>query len=269
MRKSAFSFALGAAVAGLIMAGEAASAGGELPGDQGQAMNGMTEQINQNVTSYVPTDAPEAAGAAMGGMMSQISQSVSSNVSMDSAVSAPVSPLAAAGSPLPQIDFQQMIGQAIQSMPQQQRDQLAAEMTGQNLSLLQQGNAVASQLRDKVRDQIMTDRYKNISQIAPTKFRSSVQPMMVQKMIGNIRPWEFPGRFKSALMPAVVGQISGQVKPQQLGYMQEGIGSSSFPNIPGVPANVIEQVGGQVKQQQMKQMQDSIMNDASPNIPQQ
>jgi hypothetical protein len=157
-----------------------------------------------------------------------------------------------------------MIGQAIQTMPQQQRDQLAAEMTGQNLSLLQQGNAVASQLRDKVRNQIMTERYQSISQIAPTKFRSSVQPMMVQQMIGNIRPWEFPGKFKSVMMPPTVNLISGQVKPQQLGYMQDGISSSAFPNIPGVPAGVLEQVGGQVKQQQMKQMQDSIMNDAFP-----
>jgi hypothetical protein len=249
----------------MIMTGEAASAGGELPGDeQGQA---MAEQINQDVSSYVPTDASGAPGAAMGGMMSQISQSVSSNVSM-AGVASPQAAAGGAGAPLPQIDLQQMIAQAIQAMPQQQRDQLAAEMAGQNLSLLQQGNAVASQLRDKVRDQIMKDRYAGISQVAPTKFRSSVQPMMVQQMIGNIRPWEFPGKFKSVMMPPTINLISGQVKPQQLGHMQDGIGSSAFPNIPGVPANVIEQVGGQVKEQQMKQMQESIMNSSFPNISQ-
>lgn len=198
-----------------------------------------------------------AAGMASS-MMSGVNQQVSSNVKMDTLFS-PEADQAAQSSPAPVLDIRQMIEQAVQNMPQQQRDQLAGQMTQQNLALLQQGSAAASQIRTKVRDTIMMDRYKNISAMAPNLYRSNIQPQMVQTIISNIRPWELPNKFKSKMMPMIVGQVSNQIKTPQISFMQENINTPEFPNVPGLPG-MAGSVPNQIKTQQMQQMQQGVMD---------
>ncbi len=198
-----------------------------------------------------------AAGMASS-MMAGVNQQVSSNVKMDTLFSPDADKIAQSG-PAPVLDIRQMIEQAVQNMPQQQRDQLAGQMTQQNLSLLQQGSAAASQIRAKVRDTIMMDRYKNISAMAPNLYRSNIQPQMVQTIISNIRPWELPNKFKSKMMPIIVGQVSSQIKMPQINFMQENITSSDFPNVPGLPG-MAGSVPNQIKTQQMQQMQQGVMD---------
>jgi hypothetical protein len=198
------------------------------------------------------------ASSIASGMVSNINQQVTSNVSMDG-LWAPDADQAAQAAPASTLDIRSMIEQAIQNMPQQQRDSLAQQMTQQNLAIMQQGSAAANQIRAKVRDTIMMDRYRNISGMAPNLYRSNIQPQMVQTIIGSIKPWELPNRFKSQMMPKIVNQVSNQIKMPQIGYMQEGIGDSTFPNIPGLPG--ASGMSGEIKKQQMQYMQDGIMND--------
>lgn len=199
-----------------------------------------------------------AAGMASS-MMAGVNQQVSSNVKMDTLFS-PDADKAVQSSPAPVLDIRQMIEQAVQNMPQQQRDQLAGQMTQQNLALLQQGSAAASQIRTQVRDTILMDRYKNISAMAPNLYRSNIQPQMVQTIISNIRPWELPNLFKSKMMPVIVGQVSNQIKAPQIGFMQENITSAEFPNVPGLPGGMAGSVPSQIKTRQMQQMQQGVMD---------
>ncbi len=76
----------------------------------------------------------------------------------------------------------------------------------------------------------------NMYQFASNTYRQNIQPQMVQAVVSNMRPWEFPNKFKQAMMPSVVGQMSGQIKQIQLQFMQQGINDPSFPNVTGVPA---------------------------------
>ncbi|CAK8723868.1 MAG: hypothetical protein CDV28_10931 [Candidatus Electronema aureum] len=82
----------------------------------------------------------------------------------------------------------------------------------------------------------------NMYQYASTAYRQNIQPQMVQVIIGNMRPWEFPGKFKQAMMPSIVPQVSNQIKQIQLQQMQEGINDPSFPNVPGMLQKTEEQV---------------------------
>ncbi len=226
MKKTTVKLALSVAATGLLMTGGSAS---------GQGVADM-----------------------MGGMISQIGQSVSGNVGM---MALPNDQLS---SSMPKLDLTQMIQQSLQAVSSGQRDQFAQGIASQNLSLLQGNNSIPAQVRVQVRDSIMTDRFNSISQAAPNAFRNGIQPMMVQSMISNIRPWEFPSRFKNAMMPNMVNQISQQIKMPQIQYMQENIESNAFPNISGVPAGMVNAVSGQVKQQQMQYMQDNVMNSSFP-----
>lgn len=209
-------------------------------------------QSNSNPMSGM---ANSIANSIASGMVSNINQQVTSNVSMDG-LWASDADQAAQAAPAPTLDIRNMIEQAIQNMPQQQRDSLAQQMTQQNLAVMQQGAAAANQIRAKVRDTIMMDRYRNISGMAPNLYRSNIQPQMVQTIIGSIKPWELPNRFKSQMMPKIVTQVSNQIKMPQIGYMQEGIGDNNFPNIPGLPG--ASGVSGQVKQDQMQFMQEGV-----------
>lgn len=198
-----------------MMSSGSAPAGGGMPG----GMANMGASI--------------AAGMA-NAMMSGVGQQVSSNISMDT-LWKPEADQVALSSPPPTLNLGQMITQAITSMPQQQRTQISEDLTKQNLSVMQQGAAAANQIRNQVRDTIMTDRYRSISSMAPNLYRSNIQPQMVQTIIGNIRPWELPNRFKGIMMPQVVEQVSNQIKMPQISFMQEGIGNAEFPNVPGLP----------------------------------
>lgn len=239
MKKTAlkFTIALGLVAAA---AGSAWAQMGAPAASSSNPMAGMANSIASSIAS---------------GMVSNINQQVTSNVSMDG-LWAPDADQAAQSAPAPTLDIRNMIEQAIQNMPQQQRDSLAQQMTQQNLAIMQQGSAAANQIRAKVRDTIMMDRYRNISGMAPNLYRGNIQPQMVQTIIGSIKPWELPNRFKSQMMPKIVTQVSNQVKGSQIAYMQEGIGANSFPNIPGLPG--ASGVSDQVKQQQMQFMQDGV-----------
>ena len=76
----------------------------------------------------------------------------------------------------------------------------------------------------------------NMYQYASSAYRQNIQPQMVQVVIGNMKPWEFPDKFKKAMMPQIVSQVSSQIKNIQLQQMQEGISDPAFPNIPGMAA---------------------------------
>lgn len=73
----------------------------------------------------------------------------------------------------------------------------------------------------------------NMYQYASIAYRQNIQPQMVQVIIGNMRPWEFPNRFQTAMMPMMVSQVSANIKQMQLQQMQEGISDPAFPNLPG------------------------------------
>lgn len=76
----------------------------------------------------------------------------------------------------------------------------------------------------------------NMYQYASSAYRQNIQPQMVQVVIGNMKPWEFPDKFKKAMMPQIVSQVSSQIKNIQLQQMQDGINDPAFPNIPGMAA---------------------------------
>jgi hypothetical protein len=292
MKKAAikWSLGLGMALAGLGM-GLGSASGQSMQDMQQQMMQQQMQQMQQQMTQQMPQQmmpqqmpnvqqqmvpnvqqnmagsmASSIAGAMASGMASSISPAVSANVGMDTLFSSDVEQKVLSSS-TPVLDIRQMIDQAISSMPQNQRNELAQQMTNQNLALLQQGSAAATRIRNQVRDTIMMDRYRNISAMAPNAFRSRIQPQMVQTIIGSIRPWELPNRFKSQMMPMIVGEVSNQIKMPQIQYMQAGIGDSSFPPVPGLPMG--QAMGGQIKNQQMKFMQDGVMNDPNFVNPQQ
>lgn len=87
----------------------------------------------------------------------------------------------------------------------------------------------AMPLKDELPGRMMNNMY----QYASTAYRQNIQPQMVQVIIGNMRPWEFPDRFKQAMMPQMVSQVSANIKQAQLQQMQEGISDPAFPNPPG------------------------------------
>ena len=233
----------------MAMGGSAMS----MPGPSGMDSNSMANMANNMANSM--------ANSMASSMMSGVSQQVSANIGMDN-LWQPNADQQAQSSPAPTLDIRQMIEQAVGNMPNQQRTQIADQLTQQNLSMMQQGAAAANQIRNQVRNTIMTDRYKNISSMAPNLYRSNIQPQMVQTIIGNIRPWELPNRFKNQMMPKVVAEVSGQIKMPQINFMQEGIGNAEFPNIPGLPG--MPSMSGGIQKQQMQYMQDGVMNSNFP-----
>jgi hypothetical protein len=72
---------------------------------------------------------------------------------------------------------------------------------------------------------------ENMYLYASNTYRQSIQPQMVQSIISNLRPWDFPDHFKGVMMPLMVGHVSDQIKAQQVNFMQEGISDPSFPPI--------------------------------------
>lgn len=277
MKKAVLGFTLGI---GIALTGSAWAQ--SIQDMQNQMMNSMASQMSasmQNqmmgtVQNQMPaTSAPAVNSGGMadmgtniansmaGAMMSAINQDVSANINMGGLWQPSADQQAQSSAPAT-IDIRAMIEQAIQNMPSQQRNQIADQMTQQNLAMLQQGAAAANKIRTEVRNTIMSDRYKSISAVAPNLYRSNIQPQMVQTIIGSIRPWELPNRFKSQMMPKVVEQVSGQIKMPQINFMQEGIGDATFPNVPGMPG--VGNVSGAIKQQQMQYMQDGVMNSSFP-----
>ncbi len=170
----------------------------------------------------------------------------------------------AVASVMPCLDADAMVRQVVDSIPDEWRNEIGKKLVEQNLALLYQGKTAASRIRVQVRGRILQDRFNTISGIAPNVFRGNIQPAMVQNMVTNINPWQFPGRFKNNMMPNMVKQISSQIKMPQIQYMQENIESAAFPNISGVPAGMADAMSGQVKQQQMQFMQKSTMDSSFP-----
>ncbi|CAK8714319.1 hypothetical protein GCAAIG_03675 [Candidatus Electronema halotolerans] len=291
MKKAVIGFTLGIGLALAGFASSAAAAGTSIQDMQNQMMSNMANQMSSSMQNQMmgnvqnqmggsasampsmPSMPSGMANNSMGNMgasiaagmanamMSGVSQQVSANVGMDN-LWQPTADQQALSSPAPTLDIRKMIEQAVGNMPNQQRTQIADQLTQQNLSMMQQGAAAANQIRNQVRNTIMTDRYKNISSMAPNLYRSNIQPNMVQTIIGNIRPWELPNRFKNQMMPKVVEQVSGQIKMPQINFMQEGIGNAEFPNIPGMPG--MPSMSGGIQKEQMQYMQDGIMNSNFP-----
>ena len=137
---------------------------------------------------------------------------------------------------MPMLDLRQVVQQGIQTLPQQQRYNGAIGMANQNLSMLNQGMGSGmspiNQIRNSVRDSIMTTRVGQISPMGQATFRPMIQPGAVQSMISQIQPWNFPYRFQSAMMPAMIPMVSAPIKQRQMSYMQQGIMNSNFPNVP-------------------------------------
>jgi len=277
MKKAVIGFTVGIGLALAGVVGSASAAGSSIQDMQQKMMsnmanqmsNNMQQQMMGNVANQMGSPAASSGGgmANMGAsiaagmanaMMSGVGQQVSANIGMDN-LWKPDADQNALSSPAPTLDVRNLIEQAIGNMPQQQRNQIADQMTQQNLSVMQQGAAAANQIRTQVRNTILMDRYRNISSMAPNLYRSSIQPQMVQTIIGSIRPWELPNRFKSQMMPRIVEQVSGQIKMPQINFMQDGIGNADFPNVPGLPG-----VSGTIQKQQMQFMQDGIMNSNFP-----
>lgn len=136
----------------------------------------------------------------------------------------------------PMMDLRQVVWRGIQGLPENQRSSGAMSMASQNLSQLQQsmmsGSSPISQIRNAVRDSIMTSRVSDISRMGQSTFRPMIQPGAVQSMISQIQPWNFPIRFQSAMMPAMIPVVSAPIKQNQMAYMQYGIMGNGFPNVP-------------------------------------
>jgi len=84
-------------------------------------------------------------------------------------------------------------------------------------------------LRNELPGMMMNSIYNNMYQYGSSNYRPVLQPQMVQAVISQMRPWEFPDKFKQMMMPNIVNQVSSQIKNTQLQQMQEGIMDSSFP----------------------------------------
>jgi hypothetical protein len=140
------------------------------------------------------------------------------------------------GGTSPMLDLRQVVWGGMQGLPQDQRYSGAMNMASQNLGQLQQGmmsgSSPISQIRNAVRDSIMTSRVSDISRMGQSTFRPMIQPGAVQSMISQIQPWNFPIRFQSAMMPAMIPTVSAPIKQRQMAYMQSGIMNNGFPNVP-------------------------------------
>lgn len=140
------------------------------------------------------------------------------------------------GGTSPMLDLRQVVWGGMQGLPQDQRYNGAMNMAGQNIYQLQQnmgsGSSPINQIRNAVRDSIMTSRVSDISRMGQSTFRPMIQPGAVQSMISQIQPWNFPIRFQSAMMPAMIPTVSAPIKQIQMQFMQSGIMNNGFPNVP-------------------------------------
>lgn len=251
MKKTTLNFALGMAVAGLIMTGASASAFGQAPSVremQNDMMMQTMGEVSRNVASQMAGQMPsssmggqmapttgmitqmaqagmnQAQTGGYGGMMGGQQQSWPNQTQQQQWPSSSMPPM--------QVDLNRVVGQAIQSSSSQgQFDQGAQGMAGQNLGQLSRNSSI-SRIRNDVRNQIMVERVADISRLGQNTFRRVIQPQAVQSMINQIRPWEFPSRFQNSMMPNMIPSVSGRIKPRQIQYMQRGINSPGFPNVP-------------------------------------
>lgn len=87
----------------------------------------------------------------------------------------------------------------------------------------------AMPIKNELPNRMMNSIYNNMFQYGQNAYRPVVQPQMVQAVIGQMRPWDFPNQFQQQMMPKIVAQVSGQIKGIQLQQMQQGIMDASFP----------------------------------------
>lgn len=235
MKKLTVKIALGMAVAALITTGGTAGAAGN-----------MSAAVQQMQTEMMQQAAPSmASSVVMNGMMPGPAMDMASQqASTDSSGSQ-------------QMDLLQIVEESIQTLPAQQRNQLAKQMTdgrklllpeqavpsltdqereelarsmvSRNLPLLKEINGqkdsgvidpdpAINTIMKKIQERIFKDSYANIAQNGQNTYRALMQPQVVQRMINNIRPWEFPTRFKGKMIPVLLPTISEQVSAQ----MQDG-----------------------------------------------
>lgn len=110
-------------------------------------------------------------------------------------------------------EMQQVVDDMVRKMQQETMQQQYAAMP----------------VKNELPGQIMNNMYNNMYQYASSNYRQAIQPKMVQVIISQMRPWDFPDQFKQRMMPDIVAQLSGQIKAPQLQQMQEGIMDASFP----------------------------------------
>lgn len=140
----------------------------------------------------------------------------------------------------------EMIGQVVQSLPEQERDRIADQMAARHIQLLgqQQGlqrlspeerNQLATamvsrslpllqessggkdsgaegKLMEKVRDKVMKDVSGDIARHNQALCRPIIQPHLVQGIIDTIRPAEIPGRVQLSTIPMFTPKIIAQVR---------------------------------------------------------
>ncbi len=87
----------------------------------------------------------------------------------------------------------------------------------------------AMPVKNELPNRMMNSIYNNMFQYGQNAYRPVLQPQMVQAVIGQMRPWNFPNQFQQQMMPQIVAQVSGQIKGIQLQQMQQGIMDASFP----------------------------------------
>ena len=230
-------------------------------------MNKMTSKVALSMAiAAIALTGGNASAAQQMQQNNPMAQAMQIGPSIASSMMNGMPPGASSGSTSQQVNLTEVVGQAIHALPSQQRDQLATQMTGGrqllqsgqgfsslnpqeleqltrsmiggNMPLLRELNgqtdkekiepdAAATQVMGKIRDQIMQDSYTNISQYGQNTYRTLMQPQVVQRMINNIRPWEFPTRFKGQMMPILspkMGeQIQAQIQEQQKQFLKDGM----------------------------------------------
>jgi len=237
--KQTISTALGLAFACLAGAAWASGPGGMGMGDSAPGSMGVNPLAGASGGFTMPVNPASLAATYAGSGMG--SGTMPGNAGMTGG-----------GVGMPMLDLRQVVMQGISSLQQPQRDQLGMNMAYQNLQGMASGSSPVNQIRNSVRDSIMTSRVASISPMGQGTFRPMIMPGAVQSMISQIQPWNFPARFQSAMMPAMIPVLSPQIKQQQMAYMQQGImNNPNFPNVPlPAPAFSPYNNGGYYQQQQ-------------------
>jgi hypothetical protein len=184
----------------------------------------------------------------MNDMREEVSRSISSSL-MDTVVANPPTEAASSTvSPEMQLSLAQLVSQALQSLPEEDSDKITTKMAARHIYLMERqkglgaltpeeadqlattmaaqempwlrefigekesGAKFPNPLTEKVREQIMNKITDDIASHNQSVCRPLVQPHVVQGMIKQIRPWEFPSRVQLNTIPMFTPKIIKQVK---------------------------------------------------------
>jgi flagellar biosynthesis component FlhA len=105
--------------------------------------------------------------------------------------------------------------QGLESLSPQERDQLATAMVRQKMPTLQEGgngSGAERQLMEKVRDNVMRSITNDIAQHNQALCRPIIQPHVVTGIIDKIRPAEIPAKIQVNTIPMFTPRIIEQVR---------------------------------------------------------